>query len=107
MIDGRMSCDARARHDPDAAVSSVDAITATSRTPGWQVERPLDLAELNAVAAPLDHPVTASDVDVALGRNPADDVPGVIPGRAVAFEEHGGLTSGRFQYPWKTDGPLM
>ena len=51
------------------------------------IQPALDLAELDAVAAALDHPVAAADVDVAVVRGLAHDVAGVVPALAVALEK--------------------
>ena len=62
------------------------------------IEGGFDLAELDAIAALLDHAVAAAQkAEVAVGLA-LDDVAGAVPARAVGvFEEHAAFCSGRFQ----------
>src|SRR5437867_12270553 len=52
-----------------------------------QVQRPLDLAQLDAVASPLHHPVPAADIREPLDWIPPDDVPGVVPAHSIELEK--------------------
>ena len=58
---------------------------------GMQIQRPLDLAELDAKASPLDHPIPAPHVSETLASHPADDVAGVVPADAVANVKRPGV----------------
>ena len=66
---------ARPGHDPDA----VDRLVA--------IEGRLDLAQLDPVAAALDHPVAAAVELEAAGAVVAHQVAGAIPARAVGVDE--------------------
>ena len=62
------------------------------------IEGGFDLAELDAVAALLDHPVAAAEEAEIAVRPRAGRVARAVPARAVGiFEEHTAFCSGRFQ----------
>ena len=85
-----------------------DANDCSLENRGVQVEPALDFAELNPVAAALDHSIAAAEVKVAIVRVEADDVPGVVRAPAVTPRETRARSArGRFQSPRKTDAPLI
>ena len=54
--------------------------------PGMTIESGLDFAKLDAIAAPLDHPVTAAEVRVAAIRRLGNDVARPIPAVPARIE---------------------